>query len=434
MEELYDNVIKKLQNDLHPDDFHDLMRGKIKKQIIEMVIKEYTDLGITDLDFITNRVRDRFGLGFDPNSSIEDKILRDLEYMLDYEHNLKGASPNKIFKNEYKTIERMKGEKSAAIAKQMIDQYRYKVRNNMKLIEAQQILSKYGFILEDTETEEDRLDSIRGDEWRLNAQYDRDHDYPDYHDASRMVDIRKRARELQQSSVEQKIANAKKFNGENPKEVNSLNNYAEMLKSLGIEIDEYKVGRAFDVAMDAKPGYIQFDLGMGKLKKPEKIIIVRGELNFEGKHTKLTLEVVTEYSKALVKTLPRVEKEVSGVSEAKEEIIKYCHSVVAKDKLAKFVNGVFRGSVPPYISIAGLIEAQQILHSKGFLLEYHNEEISPEKHELIEEILDDPMCDSDLDYYTLADWSIDDLENYKNELNDLHNEERYVNDPFGMDE
>jgi len=239
----------------------------------------------------------------------------------------------------------------------------------MKIQEAQQILSKYGFILEDTETEEDRLDSIRGDEWRLNAQYDRDHDYPDYHDASRMVDIRKRARELQQSSVEQKIANAKKFNGENPKEVNSLNNYAEMLKSLGIEIDEYKVGRAFDVAMDAKPGYIQFDLGMGKLKKPEKIIIVRGELNFEGKHTKLTLEVVTEYSKALVKTLPRVEKEVSGVSEAKEEIIKYCHSVVAKDKLAKFVNGVFRGSVPPYISIAGLIEAQQILHDNGFILE-----------------------------------------------------------------
>jgi hypothetical protein len=39
-----------------------------------------------------------------------------------------------------------------------------------------------------------------------------------------------------------------------------------------------------------------------------------------------------------------------------------------------------------------------------------------------------------LDYYTLADWSIDDLENYKYELNDLHNEERYVNDPFGMDE
>lgn len=214
MEELYDNVIKKLQNDLHPDDFHDLMRGKIKKQIIEMVIKEYTDLGITDLEFITNRVRDRFGLGFDPNSSIEDKILRDLEYMLDYEHNLKGASANKIFKNEYKTIERMKGEKSAAIAKQMIDQYRYKVRNNMKLI-----------------------------------------------------------------------------------------------------------------------------------------------------------------------------------------------------------------------------EAKEFLNSKGYLLEHINkEEISPDKHELIEEILDDPMCDSDLDYYTLADWSIDDLENYKNELNDLHNEERYVNDPFGMDE
>lgn len=114
-----------------------------------MVIKEYTDLGITDLDFITNRVRDRFGLGFDPNSSIEDKVLRDLEYMLDYEHNLKGASPNKIFKNEYKTIERMKGEKSAAIAKQMIDQYRYKVKNNMKLIEAQQILHSKGYLLEE---------------------------------------------------------------------------------------------------------------------------------------------------------------------------------------------------------------------------------------------------------------------------------------------
>ena len=214
MEELYDNVIKKLQNDLHPDDFHDLMRGKIKKQIIEMVIKEYTDLGVTDLEFITNRVRDRFGLGFDPNSSIEDKVLRDLEYMMDYERNLKGASPNKIFRNEYKTIERMKGEKSAAIAKQMIDQYRYKVKNNMKLI-----------------------------------------------------------------------------------------------------------------------------------------------------------------------------------------------------------------------------EAKEFLHSKGYLLEYINkEEISPEKHELIEEILDDPMCDTDLDYYTLADWSIDDLENYKNELNDLHNEERYVNDPYGIDE
>lgn len=149
MEELYDNVIKKLQNDLHPDDFHDLMRGKIKKQIIEMVIKEYTDLGITDLDFITNRVRDRFGLGFDPNSSIEDKVLRDLEYMLDYEHNLKGASPNKIFKNEYKTIERMKGEKSAAIAKQMIDQYRYKVKNNMKLIEAKEFLHSKGYLLEE---------------------------------------------------------------------------------------------------------------------------------------------------------------------------------------------------------------------------------------------------------------------------------------------
>lgn len=212
MEELYDNVIKKLQNDLHPDDFHDLMRGKIKKQIIEMVIKEYTDLGITDLDFITNRVRDRFGLGFDPNSSIEDKVLRELEIMMSYETKLR-TSPNKIFRNEYETIERMKGEKPAAIAKQMIDQFRYKVRNNMKLK-----------------------------------------------------------------------------------------------------------------------------------------------------------------------------------------------------------------------------EAQQILHSKGFLLEYHNEEISPEKHELIEEILDDSMCDSDLDYYTLADWSIDDLENYKNELNDLHNEERYVNDPYGMDE
>lgn len=240
----------------------------------------------------------------------------------------------------------------------------------MKIQEATQILFQHGFILEDTETEEDRLDAIRGDEWRFNAQYDRDHDYSDYHNIARMVDIRKRARELQQSSVEQKIANAKKFNGENPKEVNSLNNYAKMLKSLGIEIDEYKVGRAFDDAMDAKPGYIQFDLGMGKLKKPEKIIIVRGELNFEGKQTKLTLEVVTEYSKALVKTLPRVEKEVSGVSEAKEEIIKYCHSVVAKDKLSKFVNGVFRGSVPPYVSIAGLIEATQILHDNGYLVEY----------------------------------------------------------------
>lgn len=82
-----------------------------------------------------------------------------------------------------------------------------------------------------------------------------------------------------------------------------------------------------------------------------------------------------------------------------------------------------------------LKEAQQFLNSKGYLLEYINkEEISPKKHELIEAILDDSMCASDLDYYTLADWSMDDLENYKNELNDLHNEERHVNDPFGMDE
>lgn len=147
MEELYDNVIKKLQNDLHPDDFQDLMRGKIKKQIIEMVIKEYTDLGVTDLEFITNRVRDRFGLGFDPNSSVEDKVLRELEIMMSYETKLR-TSPNKIFRNEFETIERMKGEKPAAIAKQMIDQFRYKVRNNMKLKEAKEILNKAGFILE----------------------------------------------------------------------------------------------------------------------------------------------------------------------------------------------------------------------------------------------------------------------------------------------
>ena len=112
-----------------------------------MVIKEYTDLGVTDLEFITNRVRDRFGLGFDPNSSVEDKVLRELEIMMSYETKLR-TSPNKIFRNEFETIERMKGEKPAAIAKQMIDQFRYKVRNNMKLKEAKEILNKAGFILE----------------------------------------------------------------------------------------------------------------------------------------------------------------------------------------------------------------------------------------------------------------------------------------------
>lgn len=35
MEELYDNVIKKLQNDLHPDDFQDLMRGKSKSRLLK---------------------------------------------------------------------------------------------------------------------------------------------------------------------------------------------------------------------------------------------------------------------------------------------------------------------------------------------------------------------------------------------------------------
>lgn len=187
--ELYDNIIKKLQNDLHPDDFQDLMRGKFKKQIIELVIKEYTDLGITDLEFITNRVRDRFGLGFDPNSSIEDKVLRDLEYMLDYEHNLKGATPNKIFKNEYKTIERMKGEKSAAIAKQMIDQYRYKVRNNMKLIEAKQILQSNGYLLvkEIDENTEDRF-MLNCDNWQPLKNVDPHGPYQDEYNVKYYID------------------------------------------------------------------------------------------------------------------------------------------------------------------------------------------------------------------------------------------------------
>lgn len=286
----------------------------------------------------------------------------------------------------------------------------------MTITEALETLKNNGYILEDTETEEDRLDDIRGDEWRLNAQYDRDHQYSDYHNITRKAEIRKRARELQQSSVEQKIANAKKFNGEKPKEVNSLNNYAEMLKSLDIKIDEYKVGRVYSDAMDAEPGYIQFDLGMGKLKNTKKYIIVRGELNFEGEQTKLILEVVTEYSKALVKTFPRVEKEVSGVSEAKKEIIKYCSAVVAKDKLARFVNGVFRGSVPPYVSIAGLQEAKKVLKKAGFLVETNKRSAAfyyrAKVFEKIQQIFDERAALARKTIPNVRGWKLDTLKSY----------------------
>ena len=133
------DVYNKLRNDLHSDDFQYITRG-LRKTIVDTVIQQCQKEGIEDVNYVTNKVRDRFGLGFDPSNNFYDLVFYALERLCDYDARLKYISPKKIYDteksiiNDYKEdgLSKIKAEELARdVAKMMIDRYRYKIRNGM---------------------------------------------------------------------------------------------------------------------------------------------------------------------------------------------------------------------------------------------------------------------------------------------------------------
>lgn len=131
------DVYNKLRNDLHSDDFQYITRG-LRKTIVDTVIQQCQKEGIEDVNYVTNKVRDRFGLGFDHTNNIYDYVFNALQKLCDYDVRLKYISPKKIYDSEKSIIDDYKEDglsatetekKARDIAQMMIDRYRYKLRN-----------------------------------------------------------------------------------------------------------------------------------------------------------------------------------------------------------------------------------------------------------------------------------------------------------------
>ena len=133
------DVYNQLRNNLHSEDFQWMTRG-LRKTIVDGVIEQCKKEGIEDVNYVTNRVQDRFGMGFDPSNNFYDLVFHALEHLCDYDVRLKYISPKKIYDteksiiNDYKEdgLSKIKAEELARdVAKMMIDRFRYKIRNGM---------------------------------------------------------------------------------------------------------------------------------------------------------------------------------------------------------------------------------------------------------------------------------------------------------------
>lgn len=133
------DVYNQLRNNLHSEDFQWMTRG-LRKTIVDGVIEQCKKEGIEDVNYVTNRVQDRFGMGFDPSNNFYDLVFYALQKLCDYDVRLKYISPKKIYDteksiiNDYKEdgLSKIKAEELARdVAKMMIDRYRYKIRNGM---------------------------------------------------------------------------------------------------------------------------------------------------------------------------------------------------------------------------------------------------------------------------------------------------------------
>ena len=133
------DVYNQLRNNLHSEDFQWMTRG-LRKTIVDGVIEQCKKEGIEDVNYVTNRVQDRFGMGFDPSNNFYDLVFHALERLCDGDVRLKYISPKKIYDteksiiNDYKEdgLSKIKAEELARdVAKMMIDRFRYKIRNGM---------------------------------------------------------------------------------------------------------------------------------------------------------------------------------------------------------------------------------------------------------------------------------------------------------------
>lgn len=133
------DVYNQLRNNLHSEDFQWMTRG-LRKTIVDGVIEQCKKEGIEDVNYVTNIVQDRFGMGFDPSNNFYDLVFYALERLCDGDVRLKYISPKKIYDteksiiNDYKEedLSKIKAEENARdVAKMMIDRYIYKIRNGM---------------------------------------------------------------------------------------------------------------------------------------------------------------------------------------------------------------------------------------------------------------------------------------------------------------
>jgi len=133
------DVYNQLRNNLHSEDFQWMTRG-LRKTIVDGVIEQCKKEGIEDVNYVTNRVQDRFGMGFDPSNNFYDLVFYSLKRLCDGDVRLKYISPKKIYDteksiiNDYKEdgLSKIKAEELARdVAKMMIDRFRYKIRNGM---------------------------------------------------------------------------------------------------------------------------------------------------------------------------------------------------------------------------------------------------------------------------------------------------------------
>lgn len=133
------DVYNQLRNNLHSEDFQWMTRG-LRKTIVDGVIEQCKKEGIEDVNYVTNRVQDRFGMGFDPSNNFYDLVFYALQRLCDGDVRLKYISPKKIYDteksiiNDYKEdgLSKIKAEELARdVAKMMIDRYRYKIKNGM---------------------------------------------------------------------------------------------------------------------------------------------------------------------------------------------------------------------------------------------------------------------------------------------------------------
>jgi hypothetical protein len=195
----------------------------------------------------------------------------------------------------------------------------------MLLEEAKEILNSHGFILEDTDTLEHKIeDHIQA----IKASYaNNDRKYWKHYDA--IDDLEK---EANGNSIANKIANAKQFNkGESEEDIipETVDGAISVLNSIGIGIEKNDV----DLYPEDDIGWISFNLGSGKFGNTKVGIHVNLQINSikKGKfHFDLGLIKTANWSgrKYYNENVPEIHKNLKSVKDLKPIILKYIKSLI----------------------------------------------------------------------------------------------------------